>query len=175
MTRGCSLPTCGRSPAKKSSCCGLRLCEEHAATCAAHSCPTQALLMRGIAAASRRETPEGKLKREIDEALTKLGVWFVRVNAGGFRGRMKGAPKGTPDFLGVLDSGRPFAVEAKATHSDTCSRKTCGCAAQRATRADLERRRVLYVHGRDLESVLGGLGLPLPAKQLELSSERSAG
>lgn len=46
-------------------------------------------------------------------ALNKLGCHALRINSGGYRGRMKGAPAGTPDILGSY-RGKAFAVETKA-------------------------------------------------------------
>ena len=40
-------------------------------------------------------------------------VIAVRVNSGGHRGRMRGAPKGTPDILGQLKNGCFLAIEVK--------------------------------------------------------------
>lgn len=41
------------------------------------------------------------------------GVHLTRINSGGYRGRMKGAPKGTPDLLGTV-KGKAAAIETKA-------------------------------------------------------------
>lgn len=41
------------------------------------------------------------------------GVHFTRINSGGYRGRMKGAPAGTPDLLGTVN-GKAAAIETKA-------------------------------------------------------------
>lgn len=54
----------------------------------------------------KRVTPETALKREILDALKKLGIRHWRMNAGGYRGRAVGHPKGTPDLL-MLPSCQP--------------------------------------------------------------------
>lgn len=40
-------------------------------------------------------------------------VHFTRINSGGYRGRMKGAPKGTPDLMGTV-KGKAAVIETKA-------------------------------------------------------------
>ena len=40
-------------------------------------------------------------------------VFAIRINAGGHRGRMRAAPTGTPDILGMLTSGYTLAIEVK--------------------------------------------------------------
>lgn len=112
-----------------------------------------------------RETPEGALKREVAEVLDGLGVLWVRVNAGGYRGGMLGAKSGTPDFFVFPGAGRFGAIETKATHPDGCSRKSCGCAAQREWRAGWEKRGGFYVVARCLDDMFAGLGFALPARQ----------
>jgi len=47
---------------------------------------------------------ETELSRNIRDALTALDyVWCLRVNAGGYRGRMVGAPKGTSDLIACVE------------------------------------------------------------------------
>ena len=46
---------------------------------------------------------ETELSRAIRDALTGLDyVWCMRINAGGYRGRMVGAPKGTSDLVACV-------------------------------------------------------------------------
>jgi hypothetical protein len=59
---------------------------------------------------------ETDLVRSVLTALSQLGIWCWRVNAGRVMvaGRAyRGSPEGTPDILGVLDSGRLFGLEVK--------------------------------------------------------------
>lgn len=42
---------------------------------------------------------ETELKRDICKLLDTLGIYWVRLQASGYRGRMKGCPKGTADLL----------------------------------------------------------------------------
>lgn len=49
----------------------------------------------------RRGKPETDLQTAIQDGLEKLGFWVMRVNAGK-RGRVRMAPKGTPDLLCLL-------------------------------------------------------------------------
>ena len=42
---------------------------------------------------------ETDIKAEIQNALDKLGIPRWRMQAGGYRGRTRGLPKGTPDIL----------------------------------------------------------------------------
>lgn len=42
---------------------------------------------------------ETDIKAEIQETLDKLGIPRWRMQAGGYRGRTRGLPKGTPDIL----------------------------------------------------------------------------
>lgn len=64
---------------------------------------------------TRARTPEGVLKREVDNYLQELAdqgkLILLRLNAGdfldvrgGYRRRVKGCPKGTADMLVVYDS-----------------------------------------------------------------------
>ncbi len=57
------------------------------------------------------ETP---LARAIRDALTAIGVYCWRANAGGYSRRMRGAPAGTPDIIGFLVGGKMLALEVKA-------------------------------------------------------------
>lgn len=57
---------------------------------------------------------ETDLVRAILDALRTLKVWSWRTNAGTFNGgKVRGAPAGTPDVLGVLPGGFLFGLEAK--------------------------------------------------------------
>ena len=60
---------------------------------------------------------ESDLVRATLDALAKLGFWAWRTNSGvavGASGaRVKLAPPGTPDILGVTSDGRLFGLEAK--------------------------------------------------------------
>lgn len=42
---------------------------------------------------------ETQLKADIQKALDQLGIPRFRMQAGGYRGRTRGLPKGTPDIL----------------------------------------------------------------------------
>lgn len=79
--------------------------------------------MNSHRSASRQEAANvqnGKLRSESQIQRSILGflalqpdVDVVRVNSGGYRGRMRGAPKGTADILGVGPRGRFVAIEVK--------------------------------------------------------------
>lgn len=57
---------------------------------------------------------ETDLVRSILAELDRLKVWAWRVNSGVFGARrIRGAPEGTPDILGVLPGGALFGLEAK--------------------------------------------------------------
>ncbi len=57
---------------------------------------------------------ETDLVRCILKELARLKVWAWRVNAGVFGPRrVRGAPEGTPDILGILPGGVLFGLEAK--------------------------------------------------------------
>jgi hypothetical protein len=106
----------------------------------------------------RRQTVlERDLKRATAELLDKTGMLYARVNSGGYRGRMKGARKGTPDFLGYFDNGLGWVIETKCTHRDGC--KCDSCDAQRAWQASARARNVKYILARTLDDVVVGLGL----------------
>lgn len=58
---------------------------------------------------------ETALSKLIRDALTRRGVWCERINSGGYRGRARGAKKGTPDIL-VL---KPYGwIEVKRPGED---------------------------------------------------------
>lgn len=57
---------------------------------------------------------ETQLKADIQKALDQLGIPRWRMQAGGYRGRTRGLPKGTPDILAaptlsLADNFNPFA------------------------------------------------------------------
>lgn len=55
------------------------------------------------------------------EILNKMpGVWAMRVNSGGYRGRMRGAPAGTADIFCCAD-GQTFFFEAKKSDKEKLS------------------------------------------------------
>lgn len=57
---------------------------------------------------------ETVLVRAVLQALDARGVWAWRTNAGVFGSRrIRGAPEGTPDILGVLPGGGLFGIECK--------------------------------------------------------------
>lgn len=107
---------------------------------------------------------ETDLTRSVREALEAMGVYVLRVQAGGYRGRTMGAPKGTPDLIGRFPwwHSRPgvmFAVETKASHGLKCNRKECGCPKQREWGVRLELDKGVYVTAMTVEQALAGLGL----------------
>jgi hypothetical protein len=52
---------------------------------------------------------ETQIKSDIQKALDKLGIPHWRMQAGGYRGRTHGLPKGTPDILAAPQCmGRPL-------------------------------------------------------------------
>ena len=48
---------------------------------------------------------ETQLKADIQKALDQLGIPRWRMQAGGYRGRTRGLPKGTPDILAAPQRG----------------------------------------------------------------------
>jgi hypothetical protein len=58
-------------------------------------------------------TPEGLVKKIIKAQLAEIGWWYFMPPGTGY-GRA-----GIPDFIGMLPSGRMFAIEAKATTNPT--------------------------------------------------------
>jgi hypothetical protein len=64
----------------------------------------------------RRQTPEGTVKAQIQDALRAMGCLVIRINAGVVRvkgGFMRGAPEGTADLLVFPGNGRMVALEIK--------------------------------------------------------------
>jgi hypothetical protein len=66
---------------------------------------------------------ETQLVRSVLDALAARGIWSWRENSGltvfgsmggASRRVVRGAPKGTPDILGVLPGGRLFGIECKS-------------------------------------------------------------
>jgi hypothetical protein len=112
----------------------------------------------------REDQREGGLKLATAELLDAHGIYYERINAGGFRGRARGAKAGVGDFFVFPGGGRFGAIETKATHVD-CNRKACGCSGQREWRAEWERRGGFYILAFKLDDVYLGLGLPLPVRQ----------
>ena len=61
-------------------------------------------------------TREAEISLEIRKALEKLGIPCYRMNSGGYRGRMRGHAKGTPDILALPQIVRvptPYWIEVK--------------------------------------------------------------
>lgn len=152
MTRGCSIPSCQRTPAKKAVCCGMKLCETHAETAAAHSCPRAAELRR-IAADPKllrewraQNAPEQQLATALVERLNLIsGVHVTAIDSGGARQRNGQRPEpGMSDVIGwAAPEGIFIGVETKNTHKDDCGCDSC--TAQRAWGARLRAAGGVYV------------------------------
>ena len=61
---------------------------------------------------------ETDVKLAITKALEAAGYIVTRTAASGYRGRMKGAKKGTPDLHVIGFGGRSVWLEVKATEKD---------------------------------------------------------
>jgi hypothetical protein len=74
--------------------------------------------------------PEDALKAQVVEALTKMNIFFLRINSGKLpvrRGYMQLAPEGTADFL--ICNPHPVWIELKAPGQPTkASRKAAQAA-----------------------------------------------
>ena len=100
-------------------------------------------------------TPEGVVKREIQDAFKALGVLCIRVNSGRVRvrgGWQHGAPEGTADLLVFPGGGRMLAVEVKQPGERATE-------VQLAWGADWTRRGGVYVVVDSLDGALDALKL----------------
>lgn len=94
-------------------------------------------------------TPEGKIKKEIMEYLTKLPGCFVRnVQIGGIRGRAN-TGKGMSDIIGVF-RGRFLAIEVKTERGILAPH-------QREFLNDIERHGGVAFVARSLDDVIKAL------------------
>lgn len=121
---------------------------------------------------------QSDVTRPILEALARIpGVVAWRCNAGGYRGRMVGAPKGTPDIIGFMRVGqqemrttedrtglvthyswfaRFFGIECKKAGGRTGKPQKI---AQEAWGKRLVDHGGLYVVARTVAEALQGLGI----------------
>lgn len=109
--------------------------------------------------------------RPLVKALESFGCLVLRLPTGGYRGRMKLLPKGTPDLLVLPPAYDHFrltdvlggaffgvaVIETKASHRNAC--KCNSCEGQRKMRPEYEKRGVLYLKERSVDGALRGLGL----------------
>ena len=56
---------------------------------------------------------ENDIQRGIIDYLKARGYEVIRINAGGYRGRTRLAPPGTPDVLALGDNGQTLWLEVK--------------------------------------------------------------
>ena len=56
---------------------------------------------------------ENDIQRDIIDCLKSRGYEVIRINAGGYRGRTRLAPPGTPDVLALGDNGETLWLEVK--------------------------------------------------------------
>lgn len=140
MTRGCLL--CQRAPAKKAPCCGQKLCDEHRASSAAHSCPRQAEL-RAITSDPKRRK-EWLRENAPEEAVTTAALRALNTLPGVsvWRTKRRQGPRKSDELDGVLDvtgyaapEGIALFVETKREHKDDCLCSTCAAQRDFAARA----------------------------------------
>jgi hypothetical protein len=174
VTRGCTI--CQRGPAKKSVCCGQRLCDEHAESAKAHRCPRAAEL---LAADPKRwraaNEPEQQLATALVERLNLVpGVHVTAIDSGGARQRNGQRPEpGMSDIIGwAAPEGIFIGVETKNTHKDSCSCDSC--AVQRAWGARLVAAGGVYVAGiRSVQAGVDGVRFALARRRSVAEPERA--
>jgi hypothetical protein len=136
VTRGCVIANCGRSPAKKAVCCGLKLCESHASSVKAHDCPRVAEL-NAMTKDQRRAllTGEEGITPALVDALNKLPeiemAWQSRKRGGV---RANDAARAVADVTFIARGGLHGEVELKGSHKDDCPCESCACQRDRAER-----------------------------------------
>jgi hypothetical protein len=171
MIRGCAI--CQHSPAKKSVCCGQRLCD---GCLLAHPCPRAAELLAmapdDVKRWKEENAPEEELTTQMIRALNVLAgvtVWRTK--------RKQGARK-SDDLDGVLDIGGHAApdgvaiyVEAKRNHKDGCVCASCESQRDFAARA-VAAGCVVVLGVRTVQQAIDGVRMGLARAR---AHERSTG
>lgn len=136
MTRGCVIPNCQRTPAKKAICCGMRLCEEHASSVKAHDCPRVAEL-NAMTKDQRRAllTGEEGITPQLVDALNALPeiemAWQSRKRGGV---RANDPARAVADITFVVRGGLHGELELKGSHKKDCPCRSCTAQRDRGDR-----------------------------------------
>lgn len=169
MTRGCEIVGCGAGKAKKAICCGMRLCEVHGASNAAHDCPEAKRLLETASDPVRKKqwladrAPEEELTSLVIEALNKLPgvtVWRSKRKQGP---RASNEADSVPDIIGYAHQDARFiGVETKRTCPPNCERDGCSCGRQKGWGAQLAAAGGVFVgDARTVQQAVDGVRMGL--------------